>query len=152
MGRFWRQEIVTLRQSCYAVVCWVWFVFLYGPDPDFFRRRIRIVLGFLSGTVQPQKQLRVRVVAAVGDGARHDPPLLLRRRLLRCTFNQGFGSGFGPKKTNPVLCTSNGEIFLKYYQMNGLDNFKSLLFCVHTFGTSHSIDVLEPENQTGSGL
>ena len=35
--------------------------------------------------------------------------------------------------------------------MNILDNFKSLLFCFHTFGVRRTIDVLDPEKQPGSG-
>ena len=31
------------------------------------------------------------------------------------------------------------------------DNFKILLFCFYTFGDRGSIDVLDPENQPGSG-
>ena len=34
--------------------------------------------------------------------------------------------------------------------MNVLDNFKGLLFC-HNFGVRQSIDVLDPDNQPGSG-
>ena len=40
---------------------------------------------------------------------------------------------------------------LKCYSMNILDNFKSLLFCFHTFDVRRSIDVLDSENQPGSG-
>ena len=32
-----------------------------------------------------------------------------------------------------------------------LDNIKSLLFCFHTFDVRRSNDVLDPENQSGSG-
>ena len=35
--------------------------------------------------------------------------------------------------------------------MNILDNIKSLLFCFHTFGVRRTIDVLDSENQPGSG-
>ena len=35
--------------------------------------------------------------------------------------------------------------------MNILDNIKSLLFCVHTFGVRRTIDVLDSENQSGFG-
>ena len=42
------------------------------------------------------------------------------------------------------------EIF-KTYVMNILDNFESLLFCFHTFGVRRTIDVLDSENQPGSG-
>ena len=35
--------------------------------------------------------------------------------------------------------------------MNILDKFKSLLFCFHTFGVRRTIDVLDSENQPGSG-
>ena len=35
--------------------------------------------------------------------------------------------------------------------MNILDNFKSLFFCFHTFGVRRTIDVLDSENQPGSG-
>ena len=35
--------------------------------------------------------------------------------------------------------------------MNILDNFKSILFCFHTFGVRRSIDVLDSEKQPGSG-
>ena len=34
--------------------------------------------------------------------------------------------------------------------MNILDNFKRLLFCFHTFGVRHTIDVLDSENQPES--
>ena len=35
--------------------------------------------------------------------------------------------------------------------MNVLDNIKSLLLCLYTFGVRHTIDVLDSENQPGSG-
>ena len=35
--------------------------------------------------------------------------------------------------------------------MNILDNRKGLLFCYHTFGVRRIIDVLDSENQPGSG-
>ena len=35
--------------------------------------------------------------------------------------------------------------------MNILDNIESLLFCFHTFGVRRTIDVLDSENQPGSG-
>ena len=35
--------------------------------------------------------------------------------------------------------------------MNILDKFISLLLCFHTFGVRRTIDVLDPENQPGSG-
>ena len=35
--------------------------------------------------------------------------------------------------------------------MNILDKFKSILFCFHTFGVRSTIDVLDSENQPGSG-
>ena len=34
---------------------------------------------------------------------------------------------------------------------NFLDDFKSVLFCFHTFGVRRTIDVLDSENQSGSG-
>ena len=37
------------------------------------------------------------------------------------------------------------------FWLNILDNFKSLLFCFHTFGVRRSIDVLDSENKPGSG-
>ena len=55
------------------------------------------------------------------------------------------------KKPDPGLCTSNEGRFLKVYWMNILDNIKSLLFCFHTFGVRRTIDVLDSENQPGSG-
>ena len=39
---------------------------------------------------------------------------------------------------------------LKFYKMQFLDNFKSLLFCYLTFGVRRSINVLDSENQPGS--
>ena len=50
------------------------------------------------------------------------------------------------KKPDPGLCTSN-EVF----KANILDNFKSLLFCFLTFVVRRTIDVLDSENQPGSG-
>ena len=35
--------------------------------------------------------------------------------------------------------------------MNILDNIKIILFCFHTFGVRRTIDVLDSENQLGSG-
>ena len=35
--------------------------------------------------------------------------------------------------------------------MNILDYFEGLLFYIHTFGARRSIDVIDPENQPGSG-
>ena len=58
---------------------------------------------------------------------------------------------FGPKKPDVGLCTSNEGRFLKCYFTNILDNNKSLLFCFHTFGVRRTIDVLDLENQPGSG-
>ena len=56
------------------------------------------------------------------------------------------------KKTDPGLCTSNEGrfLFLKVLNSNILDNFESHLFCFHTFGVRHTIDVLDSENQPGS--
>ena len=48
------------------------------------------------------------------------------------------------KKPDSGLCTSNKARFLK-------SHFKSLLFCLHTFGVRRTIDVLDSENQPGSG-
>ena len=36
------------------------------------------------------------------------------------------------------------------YRMNILDNMKSLLFCINTFGFIRTIDVIYSENQPGS--
>ena len=52
---------------------------------------------------------------------------------------------FWPEKPDPGFCTSNEGRSLKVYGMNILDNIKSLLFCVHTFGARRSVDVLDPE-------
>ena len=41
--------------------------------------------------------------------------------------------------------------FLNFDKINILDNFKSLLFCYHTFDVRRSIDVLDLVNQPGSG-
>ena len=63
-------------------------------------------------------------------------------------------SGVDPvlaKKTDPELCSSNEERFLKFLSMNFLDNFKSLYFCLNTFGLRRSIDALDSDNQPGSG-
>ena len=38
------------------------------------------------------------------------------------------------QETDSGLCTSNEGRFLKFYKTNILDNFKSVLFCFHTFG------------------
>ena len=43
------------------------------------------------------------------------------------------------------------RIFEIFYKMNILDNFKSIIFCFHTFGVRRLIDVLDSENQPGSG-
>ena len=58
---------------------------------------------------------------------------------------------FWPKTPDPGLSTSNEGRFLKVFKANILDNFKSLLFCFHTFGVRRTIDVLDSENQPGSG-
>ena len=34
---------------------------------------------------------------------------------------------------DPVVCTSNGEIFSNVYELNVLDTFKRHLFCFYTF-------------------
>ena len=36
--------------------------------------------------------------------------------------------------------------------MNILDNIERLLFCFHTVGVRRTIDVLDSENQPGSGI
>ena len=54
------------------------------------------------------------------------------------------------KKPDPGLCTTKEGRFLKVFKANILDNFKSLLFCLHTFGVRRNIDVLDSENQPGS--
>ena len=54
------------------------------------------------------------------------------------------------KKTGSGLCTSNIQRILKFYEMNVLDNFISILFCFHTFVVRRSIDVLDSANQPGS--
>ena len=58
---------------------------------------------------------------------------------------------FWQEKPDPGLCTSNEGRFLVVYRMNILDNCKSLLFCDHTLGVRRTIDVLDSENQPGSG-
>ena len=50
------------------------------------------------------------------------------------------------KNPDPGLCTSNEWRFLEVYKTNILDNSKSLFFCFHTFGVSHTIDVLDSES------
>ena len=61
------------------------------------------------------------------------------------------------QEEDPVLAQKTGsgalylKRFLKVYFMNILDNFKSILFCFHTFGVRRTIDVLDSENQPGSG-
>ena len=59
---------------------------------------------------------------------------------------------------DPVLAekTGSGALYLKgrfsqVYNTNNLDNFQSLLFCFHTFGVRSTIDVLDSDNQPGSG-
>ena len=54
------------------------------------------------------------------------------------------------KKTDPGSVPQTKR-FSKFYKMNILDNIKSLLFCFHTFGVRRSINVLDSENQPGSG-
>ena len=54
---------------------------------------------------------------------------------------------FGAKFGSRALYLEQRENLL----MNFFDDFKSLLFCFHTFGLIRSIDVLNPENQPGSG-
>ena len=49
------------------------------------------------------------------------------------------------KKPDPGLCTSNEGRFLKVCKANILDNFKTHLFCFHTFGVRRTIDVLDSE-------
>ena len=56
------------------------------------------------------------------------------------------------KEPDPGLCTSNEQRFFQFFWMNILDNFKGLLFCLHTFGVRRSINVLDPENEHGSGF
>ena len=49
--------------------------------------------------------------------------------------------------------TGSGALYLKrreIFKANILDNFKSLIFCFHTFGVRRTIDVLDSENQLGS--
>ena len=53
---------------------------------------------------------------------------------------------------NPGLCTLNEGRFLKVYKTNILDNFKTLLFCFHTFGVRRSIDVLDSETSLDPDL
>ena len=64
--------------------------------------------------------------------------------------NQGGGSSFGLKPGSGALSSNEGR-FLKVYRLNILDNIKSLLFCVHTFGVRRTLYVLDSENQSGSG-
>ena len=60
---------------------------------------------------------------------------------------------------DPVLAkkTGSGALYLKQMEIfkslkaNILDNFKSLLFCFHTFGVRRTIDVVDSENQPGPG-
>ena len=49
------------------------------------------------------------------------------------------------------LRTSDEGTFFCYIWKNLFDDFKRLFFCFHTFGVRRSIDVLDPENQPGSG-
>ena len=56
-----------------------------------------------------------------------------------------------PKKPDPGHCTSNEGRFFKVYETNILDNFKALLFCLHNVGVRRTINVLDSENQPGSG-
>ena len=67
------------------------------------------------------------------------------------SINSGMKIRFWPKKSDPGLCTSNEGRFLIVYFMNILDNFKSILFCFNTFGVRRTKDVLDSENQPGSG-
>ena len=48
----------------------------------------------------------------------------------------------GHETVNSGFCIPNEVRFLKFYKMNILDNFKSLLCSFHTFGLRSSIDVL----------
>ena len=47
------------------------------------------------------------------------------------------------KPPDPGLCTSKEGRFLKAYNTNISDNFKTHLFCFHTFGVRRTIDVLD---------
>ena len=57
------------------------------------------------------------------------------------------------KNKNPDsgVCASNEGKILKVYKVNILANFKTLLFCFHAFSVRRTIDVLDSENQPGSG-
>ena len=55
------------------------------------------------------------------------------------------------KKPDPGLCTLNEEIFLKISKANILDNYENHPFCFNNFGVRRTIDVLDSENQPGSG-
>ena len=58
---------------------------------------------------------------------------------------------WGKNRIRALYCTSNAGRFLKVYWMDVSDDFKSLLSCFHTFGVRRTIDVLDSENQHGSG-
>ena len=58
-------------------------------------------------------------------------------------LNQGCGSGFG-RIPDPGLCTPNERRYIKYYKVNILDNYASLLFCFHNFGVGRSLWALDP--------
>ena len=50
-------------------------------------------------------------------------------------LGRGLEPGFGKKKPDPGLCTSNEGRCLKFYCISiSIDNFKSIIFCFHTFG------------------
>ena len=55
---------------------------------------------------------------------------------------QWWGSGSGPNSV-PGLYTLNKEIYLKLNWMNILENLKSFLFCIRTFGVRRPLLALE---------
>ena len=65
--------------------------------------------------------------------------------------NRDEDPGLAKKTDSGALYTSNEGRFLKGFKANILDNFKSNLFRFHAFGVRRTIDVLDPENQPGSG-
>ena len=99
--------------------------------------------------------LNLRVKQMIVHSFNHDqhPSCEAAQLASRGACGQGFGSRFyfDQIRTQGSVTRSNEGIFSKFYGVNILDNFICLLFCSHTFGIRRLVDVLDPENQPGSG-
>ena len=58
---------------------------------------------------------------------------------------------FYAKKNGSGALYLDRRVIFEFYWINISDNVNSILFCFHTFGGIHSIDVIDQENQPGSG-